>query len=134
MHFLPNKLLNNCHGVTNVVLRRDKCDFWTNNQLVHWFCNNVRLGLGHGLCIDKSARLTITHDCHICQIRYKNTNSGTVTVSSIVQYEAVCWAGALIWRTTYFCNTVTHTFYLSQTPQTCLCKNFLSGVNFFQNE
>ena len=23
-----------------------------------------------------------------------------------------------------------HTFYLSQTPQTCLCKNFLSGVNF----
>ena len=26
--------------------------------------------------------------------------------------------------------TVPHTFYLSQTPQTCLCKNFLSGVNF----
>ena len=24
----------------------------------------------------------------------------------------------------------THTSYLSQTPQTCLCKNFLSGVNF----
>ena len=23
-----------------------------------------------------------------------------------------------------------HTSYLSQTPQTCLCKNFLSGVNF----
>ena len=27
-------------------------------------------------------------------------------------------------------NCYTHTFYLSQTPQTCLCKNFLSGVNF----
>ena len=26
--------------------------------------------------------------------------------------------------------TFVHTFYLSQTPQTCLCKNFLSGVNF----
>ena len=26
--------------------------------------------------------------------------------------------------------TSTHTSYLSQTPQTCLCKNFLSGVNF----
>ena len=25
---------------------------------------------------------------------------------------------------------MTHTSYLSQTPQTCLCKNFLSGVNF----
>ena len=23
-----------------------------------------------------------------------------------------------------------YTSYLSQTPQTCLCKNFLSGVNF----
>ena len=23
-----------------------------------------------------------------------------------------------------------HTSYLSQTPQTCLCKKFLSGVNF----
>ena len=23
-----------------------------------------------------------------------------------------------------------HTSYLSQTPQTCLCKSFLSGVNF----
>ena len=23
-----------------------------------------------------------------------------------------------------------HTSYLSQTPQTCLCKNFLPGVNF----
>ena len=23
-----------------------------------------------------------------------------------------------------------HTFYMSQTPQTCLCKNFLSGVKF----
>ena len=23
-----------------------------------------------------------------------------------------------------------HTSYLSQTPQTCLCKNILSGVNF----
>ena len=74
-----------------MVLRRDKCDFWTNNQLVHWFCNNVRLGLGHGLCIDKSARLTITHDCHICQIRYKN--SGTVTLSSFVQNEFVLGRG-----------------------------------------
>ena len=27
-------------------------------------------------------------------------------------------------------NLPNHTFYLSQTPQTCLCKNFLSGVNF----
>ena len=44
----------------------------------------------------------------ICQIRYKNTNSGTVTLSSIVQYEGVCWARALIWRTTYFRSTVTH--------------------------
>ena len=26
--------------------------------------------------------------------------------------------------------TPIHTFYLSETPQTCLCKNFLSGVNF----
>ena len=26
--------------------------------------------------------------------------------------------------------TDSHTSYLSQTPQTCLCKNFLSGVNF----
>ena len=26
--------------------------------------------------------------------------------------------------------TCAHTSYLSQTPQTCLCKNFLSGVNF----
>ena len=33
-----------------------------------------------------------------------------------------------------FDNMIKHSFYLSQTPQTCLCKNFLSGVNFFQNE
>ena len=63
-------------------------------------------GVGQGLCIDKPARLTIIHDCHICQIRYKN--NGTVTLSSIVQYEGVCWARALIWRTTYFRSTVTH--------------------------
>ena len=68
----------------------------------------MRVGVGQGLCIDKPARLTIAHGCHICQIRYKNTNSGTVTLSSIVQYEGVCWARALIWRTTYFRSTVTH--------------------------
>ena len=32
-------------------------------------------------------------------------------------------------QTTYNEDNV-HTSYLSQTPQTCLCKNFLSGVNF----
>ena len=30
----------------------------------------------------------------------------------------------------YLYITQNHTSYLSQTPQTCLCKNFLSGVNF----
>ena len=30
----------------------------------------------------------------------------------------------------HFQDTFAHTSYLSQTPQTCLCKNFLSGVNF----
>ena len=33
----------------------------------------------------------------------------------------------VIWHVS---NDLDHTSYLSQTPQTCLCKNFLSGVNF----
>ena len=87
-----------------------------------WHCGaiNVISGQTIGLCTGfvqyeggrwagaLPARLTIAQGCHICQIRYKNTNSGTVTQSSIVQYEGVCWARALIWRTTYFRSTVTH--------------------------
>ena len=36
----------------------------------------------------------------------------------------------LIFRYRHFFVTNVHTSYLSQTPQTCLCKKFLSGVNF----
>jgi len=39
----------------------------------------------NGLCgVDKPARLTIVlHNSTICQIRYKRTNSETVTLSSV---------------------------------------------------
>ena len=41
-------------------------------------------------------------------------------------------ASLLLWDTRLVISIETrnHTWYLSQTPQTCLCKNFLSGVNF----
>ena len=44
---------------------------------------------------------------------------------------AVFWIGKSIqWCFGYRQVHKIHTFYLSQTPETCLCKNFLSGVNF----
>ena len=39
--------------------------------------------------LDKPARLTIVPDCTICQVRYKKTNSGTVTLSRNVSWHDI---------------------------------------------
>ena len=59
-----------------------------------------------------------------------HSNSKIPSTNSISQIPSCSWTHSHI--RTFHLKEVndSHTFYLSQTPQTCLCKNFLSGVNF----
>ena len=77
------------------------------------FCSLSKLGndkAGHfgGKTWDQHSKRWLPTKSHIGQYSYKT--------------QAICENILLVVQE--------HTSYLSQTPKTCLCKNFLSGVNF----